>query len=106
MELIENHADCEFIGAAQRAFVQSVQAAMDAYKAGEIQVETRALPDVMYDFVLNDMPDLCAADRDTLILILKKLRLFLNTMDLLVCPTEITPQNPVNLSHTGAKGDS
>ncbi len=88
-DLIEHGADSEMIGQAQKMFLSAVQDAMTAYKNGEIQVELRNLPDVMYDFVVNDMPDLSVADRDTQLRALQKIKLFLNTMDLVICPTEV-----------------
>ncbi|MHA1245738.1 MAG: hypothetical protein ACTSPE_00145 [Candidatus Thorarchaeota archaeon] len=89
MELIENRADCEETGRAQLAFKRAVDEAMEAYKRGEIAVDMRTIPTVMHDFVMNDMPDLCSADRETLARSLKKIHLFLNTMDLLVRPSEV-----------------
>ncbi|MHA1740496.1 MAG: hypothetical protein ACTSVD_00205 [Candidatus Thorarchaeota archaeon] len=89
MALIENSADCEEIGRAQLAFRRAVDQAMKAYKRGEIAVDIRTMPTVMHDFVMNDMPDPCSADRETLARFLTKIRLFLNTMDLLVRPSDV-----------------
>ncbi|MHA1771057.1 MAG: hypothetical protein ACTSYL_13070 [Candidatus Thorarchaeota archaeon] len=90
-DLIEQGADCESIGQAQKDFLSAVNEAMIAYKNGEIQVGLRSLPEVMYDFVVNDLPDLCVADRETLLRSLQKIKLFLNTMDLVIRPTEVAP---------------
>ncbi|MCF2137372.1 MAG: hypothetical protein K9W43_09075 [Candidatus Thorarchaeota archaeon] len=88
-DLIEQDADCESIGRAQKAFLATVREAMVAYKNGEIKVDLRSLPEVMYDFVMNDLPDLCVANRETLLRSLQKIKLFLNTMDLVIKPTEV-----------------
>ncbi len=83
---IENGDRCEQLMEKQRAFSESVENAMRAYKAGKILTQLPALPEVMYQFATKKLPEMCAADEEQIHRALTQLKLFLVTVQNVVKP--------------------
>ena len=79
----------EDIRETQERFSLSVERAMQAFRAGHIQVDLRALPEVMYHWAVNELP-VQVQNNSNFPKILQQLELFKNIINNLLHPLEIS----------------
>ncbi len=86
---IKSALSLEKVRIAQESFTMIVEEAMQAYRARRVQVDLRALPEVMYNWAVVELP-LQARNTSNYPRIQQQLELFKNIIDHLLYPREIT----------------
>ncbi len=86
---IKSALSLEEIRVTQERFSMIVEGAMQAYRTGRVQVDLRALPEVMYHWATVELP-LQAKNNSNFSKIQQQLELFKNLIDHLLHPREIT----------------
>ena len=89
IDMIGGVGACPDLTVMQQSFSDTVDDAMKAYKKGEIEVDIRTLPPVMYAFATEELPVLCTGDAADLEKARKQLGLFINSVKELVQPRAI-----------------
>jgi hypothetical protein len=86
IDMIGGVGACPDLFVMQKSFSDAVDRAMSAYKNGEIEVDIRTLPPVMYAFATEELPVLCQGDAEDLEKAKKQLGLFMTSVKELVRP--------------------
>ncbi len=86
IDMIGGAGACPDLFVMQKTFSDTVDRAMDAYKKGEITVDIRTLPPLMYAFATEELPVLCQGDVEDLEKARKQLGLFITSVKELVKP--------------------
>lgn len=89
IDMIGSVGACPDLTVIQQSFSDTVDDAMKAYKRGEIEVDIRTLPPVMYDFATEELSVLCTGDAADLEKARKQLGLFITSVKELVHPRTI-----------------
>jgi hypothetical protein len=84
--MIDDVGACPDLSAMQQTFSDTVDNAMKAYKEGQIQVDIRTLPPVMYAFAMEELPILCQGSEEDLKKAKQQLKLFIVSIRELVKP--------------------
>ncbi|MFW9849699.1 MAG: hypothetical protein ACFFF4_11180 [Candidatus Thorarchaeota archaeon] len=86
IDMIGGVGACPDLFVMQESFSDAVDKAMTAYKNGEIEVDIRTLPPIMYAFATEELPLLCQGDAEDLEQARKQLNLFMTSVRELVNP--------------------
>lgn len=86
IDMIEEVGACPDLSSMQQTFSNAVDNAMKAYQNGEIEVDIRTLPPVMYAFAMEELPLLCQGTEADLRMAKQQLGLFLVSIKELVNP--------------------
>ncbi len=86
IDMIGGAGACPDLFIMQQSFSDTVDRAMKSYKNGEIEVDIRNLPPIMYAFATEELPILCQGDIEDLEKARKQLGLFMTSVRELVNP--------------------
>jgi len=86
IDMIGGVGACPDVTIVQQSFSDAVDDTMKAYKRGEIEVDIRTLPPVMYTFATEELPILCGGGPEDLLKAEQQLNLFVVSVKELIRP--------------------